>query len=64
MGEALGDWVSAKLCCLALRRPGPESGSEQLAALEQKLHCLEQEKMEMSQKLQGTGEPDRLWVRV
>ncbi|XP_036783748.2 serine/threonine-protein kinase MRCK gamma isoform X3 [Manis pentadactyla] len=33
-------------------RPGPESGSEQLAALEQKLHCLEQEKMEMSRKLQ------------
>uniref|UniRef100_A0A8C0KQM0 Serine/threonine-protein kinase MRCK gamma n=1 Tax=Canis lupus dingo TaxID=286419 RepID=A0A8C0KQM0_CANLU len=37
--------------------PGPESSSEQLAALEQKLHCLEQEKMELSRKLQGTGGP-------
>ncbi|XP_036909030.1 serine/threonine-protein kinase MRCK gamma isoform X2 [Sturnira hondurensis] len=32
--------------------PGPESSSEQLAALERKLHSLEQEKMELSQKLQ------------
>lgn len=32
--------------------PGPESSSEQLAALERKLRCLEQEKMELSQKLQ------------
>ncbi|XP_039100769.1 serine/threonine-protein kinase MRCK gamma isoform X2 [Hyaena hyaena] len=32
--------------------PGPESSSEQLAVLEQKLRCLEQEKMELSRKLQ------------
>ncbi|XP_076971920.1 serine/threonine-protein kinase MRCK gamma isoform X2 [Tamandua tetradactyla] len=32
--------------------PGPESSSELLAALEQKLSCLEQEKAELSRKLQ------------
>ncbi|XP_045871964.1 serine/threonine-protein kinase MRCK gamma isoform X7 [Meles meles] len=32
--------------------PGPESSSEQWAGLEQQLHCLEQEKMELSRKLQ------------
>ncbi|XP_066214894.1 serine/threonine-protein kinase MRCK gamma [Saccopteryx leptura] len=32
--------------------PGPESSSEQEAALERKLHYLEQEKMELSWKLQ------------
>ncbi|XP_073739610.1 serine/threonine-protein kinase MRCK gamma isoform X6 [Callorhinus ursinus] len=32
--------------------PGPESSSEQLAGLEQQLRCLEQEKMELSRKLQ------------
>nr|ACH92555.1 CDC42 binding protein kinase gamma (predicted) [Otolemur garnettii] len=32
--------------------PSPESISEPLAALEQKLHCLEQEKVELSQKHQ------------
>ncbi|XP_054426888.1 serine/threonine-protein kinase MRCK gamma isoform X2 [Pteronotus mesoamericanus] len=32
--------------------PGPESSSEPLAALERKLRCLEQEKMELSRKLQ------------
>ncbi|XP_070215860.1 serine/threonine-protein kinase MRCK gamma isoform X5 [Bos mutus] len=32
--------------------PGPESSSEQLAPLERKLRCLEQEKMELSRKLQ------------
>ncbi|XP_058382474.1 serine/threonine-protein kinase MRCK gamma isoform X5 [Diceros bicornis minor] len=32
--------------------PGPESSSEQVAALEQRLHCLEQEKRELSRKLQ------------
>ncbi|XP_045749314.1 serine/threonine-protein kinase MRCK gamma isoform X4 [Mirounga angustirostris] len=32
--------------------PSPESSSEQLAGLEQQLHCLEQEKMELSRKLQ------------
>uniref|UniRef100_A0A8C9KZT6 non-specific serine/threonine protein kinase n=1 Tax=Panthera tigris altaica TaxID=74533 RepID=A0A8C9KZT6_PANTA len=37
--------------------PGPESSSEQLPALERKLRCLEQEKTELSRKLQGTGEP-------
>ncbi|XP_027436716.1 serine/threonine-protein kinase MRCK gamma isoform X4 [Zalophus californianus] len=31
--------------------PGPESSSEQLAGLEEQLRCLEQEKMELSQKL-------------
>ncbi|XP_054947587.1 serine/threonine-protein kinase MRCK gamma isoform X2 [Physeter macrocephalus] len=31
---------------------GPESSSEQLAALERKLRCLEQEKVELSRKLQ------------
>nr|XP_033716878.1 serine/threonine-protein kinase MRCK gamma isoform X1 [Tursiops truncatus] len=31
---------------------GPESTSEQLAALERKLRCLEQEKVELSRKLQ------------
>ncbi|XP_029812605.1 serine/threonine-protein kinase MRCK gamma isoform X2 [Suricata suricatta] len=35
---------------------GPESSSEQLAALEQKLCCLEQEKTELSQKLQDALE--------
>uniref|UniRef100_G1PRX8 Serine/threonine-protein kinase MRCK gamma n=1 Tax=Myotis lucifugus TaxID=59463 RepID=G1PRX8_MYOLU len=33
--------------------PGPESSSEQLAALERKLRCLEQEKTELSRKLQA-----------
>ncbi|VFV43177.1 serine threonine-protein kinase [Lynx pardinus] len=32
--------------------PGPESSSEQLPALERKLRCLEQEKTELSRKLQ------------
>ncbi|XP_044799624.1 serine/threonine-protein kinase MRCK gamma isoform X8 [Bubalus bubalis] len=32
--------------------PGPESSSEQLAPLERKLRCLEQEKLELSRKLQ------------
>ncbi|XP_044618446.2 serine/threonine-protein kinase MRCK gamma isoform X2 [Equus asinus] len=32
--------------------PSPESSSEQVAALEQRLHCLEQEKTELSRKLQ------------
>ncbi|XP_023391591.1 serine/threonine-protein kinase MRCK gamma isoform X1 [Pteropus vampyrus] len=32
--------------------PGPESSSEQLAALERKLRCLEQEKTELNRKLQ------------
>ncbi|XP_053515218.1 serine/threonine-protein kinase MRCK gamma isoform X1 [Artibeus jamaicensis] len=32
--------------------PGPKSSSEQLDALERRLHSLEQEKMELSQKLQ------------
>ncbi|XP_057582726.1 serine/threonine-protein kinase MRCK gamma isoform X8 [Hippopotamus amphibius kiboko] len=32
--------------------PGPEGSSEQLAALERKLRCLEQEKVELSRKLQ------------
>ncbi|KAM9763415.1 serine/threonine-protein kinase MRCK gamma isoform 5-T5 [Dama dama] len=32
--------------------PGPESSSEQLAPLEWKLRCLEQEKLELSRKLQ------------
>ncbi|XP_057582725.1 serine/threonine-protein kinase MRCK gamma isoform X7 [Hippopotamus amphibius kiboko] len=34
--------------------PGPEGSSEQLAALERKLRCLEQEKVELSRKLQET----------
>lgn len=49
-----GGAVSADLCCPAFPSPGPESSSEQLAALERKLRCLEQEKTELSQKLQGT----------
>ncbi|XP_047631305.1 serine/threonine-protein kinase MRCK gamma isoform X6 [Phacochoerus africanus] len=32
--------------------PGPESSSEQLAALERKLRCVEQEKVDLSRKLQ------------
>ena len=43
------------LCCSALPSPGPESSSEQLAPLERKLRCLEQEKLELSRKLQGMG---------
>lgn len=49
-------------CCPALPSPGPESSSEQLAVLEQKLRCLEQEKMELSRKLQGTGGAS--WARA
>lgn len=52
---SLGVGVSANLCCPALPSLGPESSPEQLAALERKLCCLEQEKMELSRKLQGTG---------
>uniref|UniRef100_A0A452F8X4 Serine/threonine-protein kinase MRCK gamma n=1 Tax=Capra hircus TaxID=9925 RepID=A0A452F8X4_CAPHI len=33
--------------------PSPESSSEQLAPLERKLRCLEQEKLELSRKLQA-----------
>lgn len=57
----IGGWrplwgaVSANRCCPPLLSPGPESGSEQLAALERKLHCLEQEKTELRRELQGTG---------
>ena len=54
MEEAEG-WFSANLCCSALPSPGPESSSEQLAPLERKLRCLEQEKLELSRKLQGMG---------
>lgn len=50
-------WLSANSCCPALPSPGPESSSEQLAALERKLRCVEQEKVELSRKLQGMGEP-------
>lgn len=54
--EEAGGWFSAN-SCPALPSLGPESTSEQLAALERKLRCLEQEKVELSRKLQGTGEP-------
>ena len=53
--EEAGGWFSANLCCSALPSPGPESSSEQLAPLERKLRCLEQEKLELSRKLQGMG---------
>ena len=53
----MGGGVSANMCGPALPSPGPESSSEQLPALERKLRCLEQEKTELSRKLQGTGEP-------
>lgn len=53
--EEAGGWFSANLCCPALPSPGPESSSEQLAPLERKLRCLEQEKLELSRKLQGMG---------
>lgn len=59
-GSVFGGGVSANLCCPALPSLGPESSPEQLAALERKLCCLEQEKMELSRKLQGTGrQPDQ-----
>ena len=51
----MGGGVSANMCGPALPSPGPESSSEQLPALERKLRCLEQEKTELSRKLQGTG---------
>ena len=54
MEEARG-WFFANLCCCALPSPSPESSSEQLAPLERKLRCLEQEKLELSRKLQGMG---------
>lgn len=57
MDEAPRGGASANLCCPALPSPSPESSSEQVAALEQRLRCLEQEKTELSRKLQGTGEP-------
>lgn len=57
-GGALGgERVSASTCRPALRSPGPESSSERLAGLERQLDRLEQEKMELSRELQGTGEP-------
>lgn len=55
MEAVLASGVSDDPCCPTLPSPGPESSSEQLAALERKLRCLEQEKTELSRKLQGTG---------
>lgn len=51
--------ASATKCRPALPSPDPESSSEQWAGLERQLRCLEQEKTELSRKLQGTGEPAR-----
>lgn len=62
---ALGGGVSANLCCPSLPSAGPESSSEQLAALERQFRCLEQEKMELSRKLHGIGSQlgQGEWVR-
>lgn len=55
MEAALGRWGLCQPLLPCSPSPGPESSSEQLAALERKLRGLEQEKMELSQKLQGMG---------
>lgn len=56
-GGALGGGVSASTCRPALPSPGPESSSERLAGLERQLGRLQEEKMQLSRELQGTGEP-------